>query len=451
MSINRAHAQMRPPSRYRDREQAGRAVAAALEHLRGRDVVVLALPRGGVPVGAEVARELRAPLDVFVVRKLGVPGYEELAIGAIASGGVIVLNREVVEGLRLGREEIERVVARERAELRRRERAYRGERPAVEVKDRTAVLVDDGLATGSTMAAAAEALRRRDPGHLVVAAPVGSPRACRALRALADEVVCLAAPEHFRAVGEFYADFRQLSDADVRRLLAFAGEVQEGDSVDDAAREELELVLDGHSLGGQLTVPRHAGGLVVFAHGSGSSHRSPRNRQVAAALQRAALATLLFDLLDEQEARRRELVFDVELLATRLLAVTGWARGERGLLGLPIGYFGASTGAAAALLAAAELDKDVGAVVSRGGRPDLAARRLAQVRAPTLLIVGGADRQVLELNRQAAALLRCRHELAVVEGAGHLFQEPGALEEVARLAREWFVCHLTPGGSDRLS
>jgi putative phosphoribosyl transferase len=163
-----------------------------------------------------------------------------------------------------------------------------------------------------------------------------------------------------------------------------------------------------------------------------------------AALQRVGLATLLFDLLDEQEGRRRELVFDVELLATRRLAVTRWVRNEQDLIDLPIGYFGASTGAAAALLAAAELGEDAGAVVSRGGRPDLAARRLAEVRAPTLLIVGGADRQLLELNRQAAKLLHCPHELAVVEGAGHLFEEPGALAEVARLAREWFVRHLTP-------
>jgi putative phosphoribosyl transferase len=219
MPVDRAHAHAFGPSRYRDREQAGRALARALEQLRGSDVVVLALPRGGVPVGAEVARELRALLDVFVVRKLGVPGHEELAMGAIASGGVVVLNQDVVDGLRLGREDVERVVARERAELRRRERAYRDERPPVEIKGRTAVLVDDGLATGSTMVAAVEALRRRAPGHLVVAAPVGSPRACRALRARADEVVCLLAPERFRSVGEFYADFRQLSDADVRRVL----------------------------------------------------------------------------------------------------------------------------------------------------------------------------------------------------------------------------------------
>lgn len=438
---------------FRDREHAGRALAAVLGDLRGRDVVVLALPRGGVPVAIEVARALEAPLDVFVVRKLGVPGHEELAMGAIASGGVVIVNRPVIEAIGLGRAEVEQVVARERVELARRERAYRGGHGPLDVAGRTAIVIDDGLATGSSMAAAAEALRRRAPAHLVVAVPVGSPQACWALRKLADEVVCLDAPARLRAVGEFYEDFRQLSDEDVRRLLAAAeaarklahpkdGAREEEEEV--GAREELELVLDGHGVEGELIVPSGARGLVLFAHGSGLSDRSPRNRQVATSLGWAGLATLLFDLLDEREARRRELVFDVELLAMRLVAVTRWARSEPALERLGVGYFGAFTGAAAALLAAADQGAEIRAVVSRGGRPDLAAGRLAEVRAPTLLIVGGADREVLELNRRAAAALRCPHELAVVERAGHLFEEPGALEQVAHLASEWFARHLGP-------
>lgn len=443
-TLDRAQADKASFQRFRDREDAGRALAEKLGYLRNRDVVVLALPRGGVPVGAEIARRLAAPLDVFVVRKLGVPGHEELAMGAIASGDVIVLNSDVVERLGLGRAGLEAVVARERAELQRRERVYRGERRPVDVRGRAVVLVDDGVATGSSMAAAAEALRNRDPSHLVVAVPVGSPHACRALHRHADEVVCLFAPEGFRAVGEFYEDFRQLTDAEVRAILTetAGGELRAG--AESGSSEEVELELDGHRLDARITTPAAARGLVIFAHGSGSSHRSPRNRKVAATLHEAGLATLLFDLLDEREARLRELVFDVELLATRLLAVTRWAQGEGDLRGLPIGYFGASTGAAAALSAAAELPDAVAAVVSRGGRVDLAAPRLSRVRAPTLLIVGGADRRVLELNREAERLLRCPHELVVVEGAGHLFEEPGALEEVARLARDWFGRHFTP-------
>ena len=192
-------------------------------------------------------------------------------------------------------------------------------------------------------------------------------------------------------------------------------------------------------LTGDLTVPPNAEGLVVFAHGSGSSRLSARNRQVAAALNESGFATLLFDLLTTDEEADRANVFDVELLSARLLAATRWAMAAPDTAQLPIGYFGASTGAAAALCAAAELGEDIRAVVSRGGRPDMAGECLSRVSAPTLLIVGGADRQVLALNEQAAGLLVCPHEIEVVPGATHLFEEPGALEHVAALASTWFT------------
>lgn len=196
-------------------------------------------------------------------------------------------------------------------------------------------------------------------------------------------------------------------------------------------------------LEGDLSVPANAEGVVVFAHGSGSSRRSPRNRAVAAALVADGLATLLFELLTPEEEPRRDLVFDVELLAERLVAATRWLRGTPEAGGLHIGYFGASTGAAAALWAAAELGEDIGAVVSRGGRPDLAIPRLSAVTAPTLLIVGSRDPLVLELNERARRHLTCENELVVVPGATHLFEEPGALERVIQLARSWFHRHLT--------
>jgi pimeloyl-ACP methyl ester carboxylesterase len=198
----------------------------------------------------------------------------------------------------------------------------------------------------------------------------------------------------------------------------------------------------GVRLGGHLTVPEGATGVVVFAHGSGSSRHSPRNRHVAGVLQQARLGTLLFDLLTPAEERDRANVFDIELLAGRLAAATAWVGAELPAAGLPIGYFGASTGAAAALWAAAEPGAAIAAVVSRGGRPDLAGPRLGAVTAPTLLIVGGADDVVLELNRQALARLRCERRLAVVPGATHLFEEPGTLQTAAELARDWFVDHL---------
>lgn len=193
---------------------------------------------------------------------------------------------------------------------------------------------------------------------------------------------------------------------------------------------------------GDLTLPRAASGLVVFAHGSGSSRHSPRNRQVAAALQERSLATLLLDLLTEEEERDRANVFDIELLGARLVAATRWAQHEQSLAELAVGYFGASTGAAAALWAAAELGELISAVVSRGGRPDLAGERIGAVKAPTLLIIGGRDEVVVELNRETQALLTAPSELAIVAGATHLFEEPGALDQVSALAGDWFTRYL---------
>ncbi len=197
-------------------------------------------------------------------------------------------------------------------------------------------------------------------------------------------------------------------------------------------------------LAGDLWIPPGSKGLVVFAHGSGSSRLSTRNRQVAAVLNECGLATLLFDLLTSDEEAERANVFDIELLSERLLAATRWATANPGTDRLPVGYFGASTGAAAALCAAAELGGGIRAVVSRGGRPDMAGGCLGRVTAPTLLIVGGADRPVLALNEQAAGMLRCPHKVEIVPEATHLFEEPGTLERVAELAAAWFT-GLLPG------
>jgi predicted alpha/beta-hydrolase family hydrolase len=206
--------------------------------------------------------------------------------------------------------------------------------------------------------------------------------------------------------------------------------------------EELRLHIGGAALAADLILPERPGGLVIFAHGSGSTRRSPRNRAVASVLNRTGLGTLLFDLLTEDEGRRRVLVFDIPLLAERLEGATRWAIARADSRGLPVGYFGASTGAAAALRAAAALGDTIRAVVSRGGRPDLASDRLPDVSAATLLLVGGRDTEVLALNRQAGAMLRCPHQLTVIDGADHLFTQPGALATVARLAAEWFEQHL---------
>lgn len=212
-------------------------------------------------------------------------------------------------------------------------------------------------------------------------------------------------------------------------------------------RRSISFLAGEAALEGDLTIPDGAHGIVLFAHGSGSSRHSPRNRRVAQTLNEARLATLLIDLLSEEEERidraTGELRFDIGFLAERLRSATAWLAAEEAAAPLPLGYFGASTGAAAALVAAAELPDRVGAVVSRGGRPDLAGEQLGRVRTPTLLIVGGDDPEVLALNRESLDRLRGEKALEVVSGATHLFEEPGALDQVAELARGWFARHLS--------
>lgn len=211
------------PNRFRDREDAGRHLATELQEYAGRDdVLVLALPRGGVPVGYEVARALDAPLDVFLVRKLGVPGHEELAMGAISTGGVRVMNEQVLAMVPVSEQAIAAVAAQEERELERREREYRGDRPVPELEGRTVILVDDGLATGSTMRAAVLAVRAHEPGRLVVAVPVAAAETCDEFRSDVDEIVCAITPEPFVAVGLWYDDFGQTTDDEVKKLLGAA-------------------------------------------------------------------------------------------------------------------------------------------------------------------------------------------------------------------------------------
>ena len=501
---------------FLDRSDAGRRLANRMLHLRGEDVVVLALPRGGVPVAAEVARALGAPLDVIVVRKLGVPVQPELGMGAIGEGDVRIINPEVVAITHVTDAEIAAVERRERAELDRRARRFRGDRPRTPLAGRTAIIIDDGIATGSTARAACQVARAQGAARVVLAVPVAPPSACTALTADADEVICLETPGHFLAIGEWYQDFSQTSDREVVSLLQRAaadrgsaeaarpaggssgadgpvprarpapdtggpapaaggpsppaggpspagGPVPAGGGTSSAPGVpppaaggrapgpgagpwggEVVFAAGPARLAGHLSTPGGGAGMVVFAHGSGSSRRSPRNRFVADVLATAGLGTLLFDLLTAEEEQDRSNVFDIGLLASRLGAVTRWVHEQPGLAGARVGYFGASTGAAAALWAAAEPGAEVAAVVSRGGRPDLAMPRLAAVRAPTLLIVGALDDAVLGLNREAQRHLRGENHLAVVPGAGHLFEEPGTLERAAGLARDWFTRYLAP-------
>jgi putative phosphoribosyl transferase len=423
-----------------DRSDAGRKLARRLEFLRGENVVVLGLPRGGVPVAFEVAQALGAPLDVIFVRKLGLPIQPELAMGAIGEDGVRIINDSVVAPAKVSAAELASVEETERAELERRARQFRGSRPRVSLTGVTAVVVDDGIATGSTARAACQIARAQGAARVVLAVPVAPPGAVADLGRDV-EVVFVEAPRQLWSVGESYQDFTQTSDDEVARLLQNG--VPQSSAPDPVIREEDIEVTAGHAhLGGHLAFPEPATAVVVFAHGSGSSRNSPRNRFVAGVLNRSGLGTLLFDLLTPDEERDRANVFDIDLMGGRLRDATRWLLDQPAAQALPVGYFGASTGAAAALWAAADPVSDVAAVVSRGGRPDLAGPRLGAVRAPTLLIVGEHDQSVLELNRTAQSQMHCESRIAVVPHATHLFEEPGALAAAAELARDWLLSHL---------
>ena len=417
---------------FKDREDAGRQLANRLSAYANRnDVIVLGIPRGGVPVAFEIAQALNVPMDIFLSRKLGVPGKEELAFGAIAAGDGRFLDREVIRAMGISERQIERITEKVKETLNQRAELYRGDRALVHIEDRTVILVDDGIATGASIYAAINALQQMKPANLVVAVPVAPPATCTWLRTVVDQLICLREPEQFYAVGQFYERFSQVADEDVIDLLQRASRlpVHTSSPVDSAwegSKREVSIDAGDALLPGTLSLPKDAKGIVLFAHGSGSSRHSPRNRRVAEVLQTQGLGTLLFDLLSKEEElvdqQTAELRFNIGLLATRLAGVTRWVTQQTSTRGLPIGYFGASTGAAAALVAAAQLPDLVAVVVSRGGRPDLAAEALGRVRASVLLLVGALDEKVISLNRQALRRLQCQNKrMVIVPGATHLF------------------------------
>ena len=443
---------------FADRSEAGRRLAARLAHLRDEPVIVLGLPRGGVPVAFEVARELGAPLDVIVVRKLGVPFQPELGMGAIGEDGVRVLNREIMREAGAGEEDVAAVEVRERAELDRRVARLRGGRPRQPLADRVAVVVDDGIATGSTARAACQVARAQGAARVVLAVPVAPPGWETGIGGDADELICLETPAAFFAIGQFYADFTQITDEEVIACLQRAATPAAGAPAASAARahasparaddrpgpaQEIEIAAGGVRLAGRLTIPDKPAGIVVFAHAAATGRHSPRTRYLSVVLHQAGLATLLVDLLSPGEQVAPATVFDVGLLARRLTSITWWLRTHPQASGLPLHYLGTRTAAAAVLYAAAEPDAQVAAVVCRGGRPDLASARLAAVRAPTLLIVAERDQVLARLHRQAQAGLRCENRLAFVPGASDLLEAPGALDAAAGLALDWFTSHRT--------
>jgi putative phosphoribosyl transferase len=447
-------------TRFPDRAAAGAALAARLADHAGRSrTLILGLARGGLAVAAPVARALGAPLEVVVARKLGVPGVEEVAFGALAEGRRRpVEDAAVVRFVGVPRRVKRAVATRERRELERRARLYRGGRPLPPISGRTVIVVDDGLATGATLRAAGVALRGRGPDRLVAAVPVASAAALRDLGGVFDQVVAVLTPEPFETVSAYYDDFSPVGDAEVLALLGREGlgPASAGPGAAEAERAISSPVTDGGAeaaLAGDLGLPRPGDGpphgLVVFAHGGGSSRHSYRNRYLAGRLRLAGWATLRLDLLLEPEQRRdaerAEVRFDIGLITRRLAAAVEWATRERAPGAHRVVLFGASTGAAAALGVAAARPDLVAGVLARGGRVDLAPVDPARVHAPALLIVGGADPETARWNRETAARLGGPVALRVVRGAGHAFEESGTLGRMGELAAAWLTRLAAPG------
>ncbi len=424
---------------FRDRSNAGQLLAKPLQKYKSENPIVLALPRGGVPVALEIANALDAPLEVLIVRKIGAPFQNELAIGAICEDEEPIWNETMLSRMELEPDDLGITVGAEIAKIKHQTDLFRNGRKFPSVVKKTAIVVDDGLATGATMAAAIKFLRKKGAAKIVVAVPVSAADSTRKLRNKVDDFIVLEDREDLMSVGQWYHDFSQTSDDDVIHCLKLN---QSGAGLKKTARE-LIIPVDQVNLTGDLTTFPAMKAVIIFAHGSGSSRKSPRNQQVARYLNDEGFGTLLFDLLTDDESKDRRNAFNIDFLSNRLASVTQWLREQPNLDTTPFAFFGASTGAGAAIQAASLLivKNGVYAIVSRGGRPDLAGHALSIVTAPTLLLVGGNDVDVIDLNRQAQKLMvNC--ELSIVPEATHLFEEPGALEEVSKQAADWFNNHL---------
>lgn len=432
-------------------------------------MIVLGLARGGVPVARAVADVLRTPVGVVVARKVGVPGIEEVALGAIAEGSHRVIAESVAWYLGVPPRIVDHLAARERPELERRVNTYRGGLASFDLRDRTVIVVDDGLATGASLRAAVRSVRDKSPARIVAAAPVASRQSAEEVRAEVDELVVVMTPARFDTVSALYENYSPVTDDDVLALIGQPVRRVSSNVVDITARlhpTPARTENRGHdrerTIGipafdamvvADLGVPRIAStsravqrtegvrGLVILAHGGGSSRNSYRNRYIAGRLRLSGYATLRVDLLTREERHADDVDasvrYDVERLTTRLACVCEWVERE----GVPGAHHtvlvGGSTGAAAALEAAARRPGRVFAVVTRGGRVDLAAEALPRVQVPVLLIVGAADRDALRRSSDAVDRLPRGALLIRLPRVGPSFEEPGALGAATEHIVSW--------------
>jgi putative phosphoribosyl transferase len=456
---------------FADRTDAGTALALSLSMFATeQDVIVLGLARGGVPIARRVADTLGTPFGVLVARKIGVPGIEEVALGAIAEGIDTIVTDSVAWYIGVPNQIVERLANNERPELERRARLYRDNGPLPDLRGRMVILVDDGLATGSTLRAAARVIRAQRPRRLVAAVPVASALGLKELRAEVDELITVVVPENFQTVSAMYEDFATVTDEDVLALLGrpvdkpsstiprdtsdritLAARYADGERIVRERRVEIPI-RDGVIVG-DLGVPRRVRdpkratyfddvrGLAILVHGGGSSRDSYRNRYIAGRLRLNGYATLRLDLLTRDEQQRdvvdASLRFDVDRMSSRLAAACEWVL-SKGIAGaFRTILVGSSTGAAVALATAAERPWRIVAVVARGGRVDLATELLPRITMPVMLIVGEEDEETLQNNRRAMRSLPRSARLVRIAGASHTFEEPGALGAVAEHAAKW--------------
>jgi putative phosphoribosyl transferase len=436
-----------------DRSDAGRRLAGMLEFLRGRDVVILALPRGGVPVAYEVAVALDAPLDVLVVRKLGLPQNPEVAMGAIGEGGTRVLDQDIVQLARVSPDELDQVERMERDELGSRVLRFREGRRRLDLQGRTVLIIDDGLATGSTAKVACIVARQLGATRIIVAAPVASPEAAKRILNDADLFVCLETPSPFRAVGAHYIDFGQTDDSEVVLLLdaaaRLAGRAKHLVSRPDTDAD-IDLAVDSVGLRGELHLPEVVENLVVIARGAAGDASDSSGRFAAAVMNEVGIGTVLVDLVTPME-RAVGMVPDNFILARRLVLVTEKLQRRPEFKGVPLGYFDAGAGASVLLGAAANEGGSVSAVVTFAPRLDDAGAWVSEVQAPTLMLYGRLDEELLERNRKSANRMRCPHLQVMVETDVGAADSPAAAVAmcVAEHARDWFVRYLSRADANR--
>lgn len=425
---------------FRNRIDAGRRLAEALRGYQRSDAVVLGIPRGGVPVAAEVARILGLPLDVVVARKLGAPGQPELAIGAVTANGGLYLNQDLIRDLRVDQAYLDHEVERKCAEARDREGRFRGGRPGPALAGRIVIVVDDGLATGATIRAAVQSVRHAGPEKLIVAVPVGAPESCASLRGDVDELVCLWAPDYFMAVGQFYDDFSPTEDDEVERILRAASSHT---PATDTPREITFRNSSGRRLAGTLLLPRSVERppVVVFAHGFNSSRRSSRNLMIAERLVASGLAAFLIDFTGHGDSDGEIREATVKQMADDLRSAIDHISAESAVDAGRIGLSGSSSGGIVSVLEAAR-DERVRVLVLRSVPAGDLFEPAARIRATTLVIAGEADIPIVEEDRALAEVIDGPHHFEVIPHAGHLFDGPGEMERVSDLSVNWFVSHL---------